>query len=253
MEMSLELSKRLKRLRLSGMLATMPERVVCAKQEKLEYTEFLELILQDEIDRRDARMLNLRLAESGLDPNQTLENFDWNVKVSFDRAAVKNLFSMAFLEKSENVILMGQVGVGKTHLAQSFGHAAVRSGRNVLAMRADKLFKTLLQARGDHTTEKEMRRLIGVDVLIIDDFGLRKLEADESRDTYEIMVERHRRSTTIITSNRDMSEWVALFDDAILANSALDRFAHSAHQIAMEGESYRKKTSPGERAKGKKA
>lgn len=234
------------------MVATLPERVVYAKKQKLDYTEFLELVLQDEIDRRDARMLNLRVAESGLDPKQTLENFDWNVKVSFDRAAVKELFSMAFLEKSENVIWMGQVGVGKTHLAQSLGHAAVRSGRKVLALRADKLFKTLHQARGDHSTEKEMRRLIGVDVLIIDDFGLRKLEADESRDMYEIMVERHRRSTTIITSNRDTAEWVALFEDAILANSALDRFAHSAHQIVMEGESYRKRTSPTERSRSRK-
>lgn len=234
------------------MVATLPERVVYSKKQKLEYTEFLELVLQDEIDRRDARMLNLRLAESGLDQNQTLENFDWNVKVSFDRAAVKELFSMAFLEKSENVILMGPAGVGKTHLANAFGHAAARGGRKVLAQRADKLLKSLLQARGDHSTEKEMRRLIGVDILIIDDFGLRKLEADESRDIYEIMVERHRRSTTIITSNRDTSEWIALFEDAIMANSALDRFAHAAHQIVMEGESYRKRMSPTERSKGRK-
>lgn len=215
----------------------------------MDYTEFLELVLQDEIDRRDARMLNLRIGESGLDPDQTLEMFDWNVKVTFDRGAVKELFSMAFLEKSENVILMGQVGVGKTHLAHALGHAAARGGRKVLTLRADKLFKGLLQARGDRTTEKEMRRLIGADVLIIDDFGLRKLEAEESRDLYEIMVERHRRSSTVITSNRDTSEWVALFEDAILANSALDRFAHAAHQITMEGESYRKRTSPTERAK----
>lgn len=244
MEVSLDLSRRLKRLRLSGMAATMPERVAYAKKQKLEYPEFLELVLQDEIDRRDSRMLNLRLAESGLDPDQTLETFDWNAKVVFDRAAVKGLFSMAFLERKENVIFMGQVGVGKTHLAQALGHAAVRGGRKVLALRADNLFKCLLQARGDRTTEREMRRLIAADVLIIDDFGLRKLEEEQSRDLYEILVERHRRSSTIITSNRDTSEWVALFEDVILANSALDRFAHSAHQITIEGESYRKRTSP---------
>lgn len=154
---------------------------------------------------------------------------------------------MAFLEKSENVILMGQVGVGKTRLAYALGHAVARAGRKVLALPADKLFKGLLQSLGDRMTEKEMRWLIGADIL--DDFGLRKLEVKESRDLYEIMVERHRWSSTVITSNRDTSEWVALFEDAILANSALDRFAHAAHQITMEGKSYRKRTSPAERTK----
>lgn len=235
------------------MLGTLPDRVVYAKKAKLDYTEFLELIFQDEIDRRDEKGLSERLKAASLDPTLTLETFDWNAKVTFDRSRVKDLFSLGFVERSENVLLLGPVGLGKTHLAQALGHTSARARKSVLYLRATKLFKIMVQARGDNSLERTMRRLLAVDVLIIDDFALKKLDAQESNDIYEVLVERHTRASTIVTSNRDVAEWVAVFDDPILANSALDRLAHRAHQITMEGESYRKQTSPGERAKAKKA
>jgi DNA replication protein DnaC len=112
-------------------------------------------------------------------------------------------------------------------------------------VRADRLLKLLHQARADYSTERIMRSLLSPDLLIVDDFGLRRLDPTQSSDVYEIIIERHRRASTIFTSNRDISEWTPLFDDPILAQSALDRLAHNAHQIVVEGESYRKRQSPG--------
>jgi DNA replication protein DnaC len=116
----------------------------------------------------------------------------------------------------------------------------------VLFLRADRLLAGLHQSRADHSTEKAMRRLLAPDLLIVDDFGLRRLSPQQSSDLYEVILERHRRASTIVTSNRSIEEWIPLFDDPILAQSALDRLAHNAYQVVMEGESFRKRQRPGE-------
>ncbi|MGQ0671157.1 MAG: ATP-binding protein [Actinomycetota bacterium] len=117
---------------------------------------------------------------------------------------------------------------------------------SLLFLRADRLFQLLLQARADHSTDKALRRLLTPDVLIVDDFGLRRLDARQSSDFYEVVLERHRRASTLLTSNRTIDEWIPLFDDPILAQSAIDRLAHNAYQVVVEGESYRKRQRPGE-------
>lgn len=244
MEINNSLKTVLKRLRLSGLLITLIDRIAYAKKQSLPYQDFLELVLQDEIDRRDQTGLALRLQKAQFQEEQVFENFDWNAPVTFDRDKVKDLFSLGFLERREDVILMGPVGVGKTFLASAIGHSACRAGKKVLFLRADSLLKELLQSRADHSTDKIMRRLISMDLLIIDDFGLRRLTHDQSIDLYEIIVERHRRASTIFSSNRTIEEWIPLFDDPILAQSAIDRLAHNAHQVVIEGDSYRKRQGP---------
>jgi len=206
----------------------------------------LELILQDEIDRRDHKNLALRLDRAGFDEEQTLEGFDWDAPITFDRDRVRDLFSLGFVERQEDIVFLGPVGVGKTFLACALGHAACRAGRDVLFLRADHLLQDLHQARADHSTEKVFRRLLAPDVLIIDDFALRRLDAEQSSDFYEVILERHRRASTLVTSNRTIDEWIPLFDDPILAQSAIDRLAHNAYQVVLEGESYRKRQRPGE-------
>lgn len=248
METKSSLRSVLKRLRLSGILATLPERVAYAKKAKLELQDFLELVLQDEIDRRDQNNLQLRLQKARFPEEQTFEGFDWDAPVTFDRDRIKHLFSLAFLKQHEDVILMGPVGVGKTHLASALGHAACRAGQDVLMVRVDPLLRELHQSRADATTSKILRKLIAQDLLILDDFGLRRLDTVQSSDLYELIIERHKRASTIFTSNRTIEEWIPLFDDPILAQSALDRLAHNAHQVVIEGESYRKKQAPGLRA-----
>jgi DNA replication protein DnaC len=246
MEISQSLKTVLKRLKLSGVLPTLPDRIAYAQKTKLPELDLLELILQDEIDRRDHTNLSLRLDRAGFDEEQTLEGFDWDAPITFDRTRVRDLFGLGFLERHEDAIFLGPVGVGKTFLACALGHAACRAGRDVLFLRADHLLQDLHQARADHSTERVFRCLLAPDVLIVDDFALRRLDAEQSSDFYEVILERHRRASTIITSNRTIDEWIPLFDDPILAQSAVDRLAHNAYQVTLEGESYRKRQRPGE-------
>ncbi|MGK2902675.1 MAG: ATP-binding protein, partial [Mycobacterium sp.] len=137
-------------------------------------------------------------------------------------------------------------GVGKTHLATALGHIAIRRRHSVLFARSDKLFTRLRAARLDHTVDAEIRRLAAVDVLIIDDFALRSLDATETSDFYEIVVERHQNKTTIVTSNREPAEWLTMTADTLLAQSAIDRLTAAAHTLVIEGPSYRQRTRPGQ-------
>lgn len=244
MEIQASLKTVLKRLRLSGLLLTLVDRCAYAKKTKLSYQEFLELILQDEIDRRDQVGLQLRLTRAQFEEEQTFESFNWEAPVTFDRDLVRDLFGLGFLDRKEDVIFMGPAGVGKTFLASALGHAACRVGKKALFIRADKMLKELQQSRADNSTDKVLRAYLALDLLIIDDFGLRKLNATGSNDLYEVLVARHKRASTIVTSNRTVDEWVPVFDDPILAQSALDRLAHNAYQVVMEGDSYRKRQGP---------
>lgn len=244
MEVQASLKTVFKRLRLSGILQTLVDRCAYAKKTKLSYQEFLELVLQDEIDRRDQVSLQVRLQKAAFEEEQTFEGFDWDAPVTFDRDLVKDLFGLGFLERKEDAIFMGPAGVGKTFLASALGHSACRAGKKVHFIRADHMLKELLQSRADNSTEKVIRYYMALDLLIIDDFGLRKLAPTGSNDMYEVLVGRHKRASTIVTSNRTVDEWIPVFDDPILAQSALDRLAHNAYQVIMEGDSYRKKQGP---------
>jgi DNA replication protein DnaC len=247
MEIAPDLLRRLKRLRLGGLVPTLPDRVTHARQATLSPLEFLELLLQDEIDRRDSHGLARRLAAAGFEQEVTVEQIVWDTPVSFDRARVRDLFGLHWLGAQENVVFSGPVGVGKTYLAQALGHSACRAGARVRFITVAKLLSALHQSRADNSFERELRSWLAPDLLILDDFGLRKLTAQQSSDVYDVLVERHRRTSTIITSTRAVDEWVALFDDPILANSALDRVAHRAHQIVMEGPSLRAARAPSAR------
>jgi len=241
MEIRNELKQTLKHLHLSGLLSTLPDRVAYARGHKLSHEAFLELVLGDEWERRQQNGVTRRLTKARVHPEQTLERFDWEAPITLDQEKVKDLFSLGFIERHENVLLCGPVGVGKTHLANSLGHSACRRGVEVLMLRADLLFKRLLQSRADQSFDKELLRLLRPPLLIVDDFGLQKLTPEQAHDLYEIVIERYGTSSIIMTSCRHVEEWMELFEDPLIANSVLDRLTHNAHQIIIEGESYRKR------------
>jgi DNA replication protein DnaC len=249
MSVTAELKPLLKRLKLGAMMDNLPERLALARRDQLDYAVFLQILLADEVGRRDNRNLEVRLQKAGFEEICRLDDFDWNAGVTLDRRLVDAAFSLDFLSRHEHVIFVGPVGVGKSFLAQALGYTVVRAGHSVRFTRADAFFKSLAQSRVDHTLEKTFRSYLTPDLLILDDFGLQKLTAQQSTDLYELIIARHRQSSFVITSNRAVEEWLGLFDDSILGNSALDRLANASYQIIIEGASYREQLSPHRRRK----
>jgi DNA replication protein DnaC len=241
---SADLKQVLRTLKLGKLLDTLPERLTLARQQNLPHADFLELVLADEVTRRDTNSAALRAHAAGLDPAMRLESWDSSAAVRFDQQLWNELTSLRFLDGPHGALLLGPVGVGKTHLATALGHIAVRRRVGVHMTRADKLFKRLKAARLDNTVEAEMRRLAHVPLLIIDDFCLQALDATETADFYEIVVERHHRAATAVTSNREPNEWLAMMADPLLAQSAVDRLVSTCHELVIEGDSYRRRQRP---------
>jgi len=241
---SSDLRQVLRRLKLSRLLDTLPERLALARQQKMTHQDFLLLVLQDEVTRRDTQAASLRAEKAQLDPAHQIENWDETAKVSFDREMLNELMSLRFLESNHNVAIVGPVGVGKSFLAHSLGHTACRRGSSVLALQADRMLKGLKHARLLSNYEAELRKLIAVDLLIVDDFALDAMDLQESRDAYELLTERHRSGSTIVTSNRGPDEWLATFADQVRAQSALDRFTNAAYDLVIEGDTYRSRQKP---------
>ena len=185
-----------------------------------------------------------RAAQAGLDPDMVIERWDKTSKVTYDRRVFSELCTLRFLEAHRNVVVLGPVGVGKTFVSQALGHIACRHGYHVRFTRADEMLRTLRQSRLDNSRDAEMVALTSVDMLIVDDFALEPMSKEESRDVYQLFLERTGRGSMIVTSNRDTAEWLAMFDDVLLAQSAVDRFKNAAYDFVMEGESYRPRLKP---------
>jgi DNA replication protein DnaC len=241
---SADLKQVLRTLKLGRMLDTLPERLTLARQHNLPHADFLQLVLADEVTRRDTNSAALRARAAGLDPAMRLDTWDATAAVRFDQQLWNELVTLRFLDGPHGALILGPVGVGKTHLATALGHIAVRRRIGVHMTRADKLFKRLKAARLDNTVEAELRRLVHIDLLILDDFALQPLDATETADFYELVVQRHRSAATITTSNREPSEWLTMMADPLLAQSAVDRLVSTAHELVIEGESYRRRQKP---------
>lgn len=241
MELKSQLVPKLKSLRLSGVLETLDVRNREAIEEKCTYVEFLQKLLEDEVERRGQKQLSLRLRRSNLDPNKTLEAFDFGFNPNINRQQIYDLATCAFVERAEGLFLCGPAGVGKSHLAQALGHEAARRGYDVLFTRTSAMLAQLHGGRADGTYERRLATYQRPDVLILDDFGLKPMRPPAAEDLYEIIEARYSRGAMILTTNRAFNEWPELFDNPVLASAALDRLAHGATQLVITGDSFRAK------------
>ena len=239
MDLTPQLTQQLKRLRLSGILDTLDVRIQQAIEQKLSYLEFLIQITADEMGRREQKTVATKLRRASFTGEKTLEGFRFDAKPSLNRQWIIELSSCVFIEEKSNVLLVGPSGVGKSHIAQALGHKACRRGYDVLYMGLSQLIKHLAAGRADGTYERRFANLCRVQLLIVDDFGLKALRPPADEDFHELVAERYERGAMIITSNLDFGEWGQAFTNPLLASATIDRLRHNAHCIVIDGESYR--------------
>jgi|ERR1700722_13143035 len=233
------ISKQLRRLKMPGIQETLEQRIAEAMKKKWSYSTFFEMLLSDEIERRDNKQLTLKLAKSRLSIDKTLETFDFNFNSKVPASLIKELASCQFVEKKQNVFILGLSGVGKSHLAQALGHEVCRKGYDVLFYCTHELFDWIYSGRGDGTHKRRLEQVIKTPVLILDDFGLQELNETQQSDLYQLIARRYEKASTIITSNRDFDEWPSIFINPLLGSAALDRLVHRGIQIVIEGPSFR--------------
>jgi DNA replication protein DnaC len=235
------LMPKLKQLRLSGMLGTLEVRADQAAREHLAPGEFLALLLDDEIERRDQGRLRLRLQEAGWEEGKTLARFDFSALPGLNRTLVAELKTCAFVERHNNVLICGPAGVGKSHLMAGLAFEAIKRGHRVIMRPVHQILNDLQAARADGGYSRKLTKICTVDFLILDDFGLRPLAPSAVDDLYEIVTRRYETRSIGITSNRSLEEWPEVFGDGLLASAALDRLTHHARMLVMTGPSYRQR------------
>lgn len=239
-----ELAPLLKRLRLSGILESLPERNREALNGKLSHTEFLALLIQDEVARREQKKFSLRIRRAGFRTQKTLEEFDFTHNFNIDQALIRELATCRFVDEKVAVLIVGPCGTGKSHIAQALGHEAVRHDHDVIFTTQRHMLGQLQAARATQTYERRFQTLVRVPLLIIDDFGLKPLQPPQDDDFHELVSERYERAATIVTSNLAFEEWGSAFSNRLLAAATLDRLRHAAYCVVLDGDSYRTPKTP---------
>jgi len=239
--MNVPLMSNLKKLRLSGLASTLEVRLQEAAGNQLNHQEFLELIVNDELAVRDDRAIARRIKTAGFRELKSLEDFNFAFNPAIKRRQIMNLATGRFIREKTDLLILGPPGVGKSHLVQALGHQAAKIGFTVLYRSIFDTVTELIQAENFGDNVKTMNRYLKVDLLIIDDMGIKKLPRQSGEYLFEIIMRRHELRSTIMTSNRPLEEWGKLIGDVPTATAILDRILHRAEIIQITGKSYRLK------------
>ena len=237
--MNPQLTTRLRHLRLSGMVEALPGRVAQAEAAPLPHLEFLELLVEDELARRADRLFARRLKQAGIVTVKTLADFDWTFNPKIPKARLVELASARFVDTHAGVLLIGPPGVGKSHVATAIAVGAIRAGRRALVRSTFDLAADFAQAEATGARRDLVQQLTRVDLLVLEDFGMKKLGSTAAEDLLEIFVRRHETASTLITTNRPTQDWGVFLGDVPAATAILDRFLAHATIVQMTGKSYR--------------
>jgi DNA replication protein DnaC len=239
------LAPRLRQLKLSGLLDAVAIRAEEARAQNLDPLDFLALLLEDELARRDTEGVARRIQRARFEEVCDLRDFDFLYNPEIPKARLWDLASGHFIEERASVLLCGPTGVGKSFIAQALGVAACRHGWRVLFTKTNAVLADLAGGRADGSWQTRLRRYLGPELLILDDFAMREYTLPQAEDLYELVSRRYRRGSLILTTNRAPKDLYPLFPNPVLAEGLLDRVLNSAHVIPMLGRSYRAQQRPG--------
>jgi DNA replication protein DnaC len=233
------LISKLKHLRLSGIAEALAFRVAQAEAAPLPHLEFLELLDEDELHRRADRLFSRRLKQGEIVQIKELKDFDWTFNPKLPKAKIVALASARFVAQHEDLLLIGPPGVGKSHIATAIAIGAIRAGYRVLMRSAFDLSQDFLEAEALRERKQLVQRLTKVDLLVIEDFGMKRLGPSAAEDLLEVFVRRHEKASTVVTTNRPTQDWGTFLGDIPAATAILDRFLAQADVVQMHGKSYR--------------
>jgi DNA replication protein DnaC len=246
-----ELERSLRALRLSGMTATLETRALQVAQQQMDFIEAFSALVQDELDRRRSRLIDRRFSLSGLTERKDLKDFDWQYNSKNPRRDILELANLKFIDQREDALFIGSPGVGKSHIAKALALLAVQRGYTVFYREAHVLVDDIHQARELGELRKYRATIKAANLVVIDDLFLRKLPPNAGDELADLIMSRYEKSSTLITSNRDIDDWAKLLGDAVIVTPLLDRLMHHGHLLKFVGKSWRLKESAERLAKAR--